>query len=114
MYCDSFNIYINSEDLSKEVLAEIDEFLKNDIQISPILRYCEFSFVEGNGHLLICEANWHNFKDDLLRVSKEFTYLKIEVFREGEDRDDNEKCWFFNGTGACSMGRLVFEDKQLW
>lgn len=113
MYCNSFSIFINSEDLSKEALAEVDEFFKNDENMSPIVAYSYSSFSK-EGYIYIGEASWHNFKDDLLRVSKEFPFLKIEVFREGEDRDDNEKCWFFNGTGACSMGKLVFEDKQLW
>jgi hypothetical protein len=114
MYCNSFNIYINSEDLSEEALAKVDEFFKNDEKISPMLMYACSSFSEDDGQLYIQEASWYNFKDDLLRVSREFPYLKIEVIREGEDRDDNEKCWFFNGTGDCSMGELIYENKQPW
>lgn len=62
----------------------------------------------------IYEKKWYNYQEDLLRLSKQFPYLKIEVERSGEETSDVEKTWFYNGQMQTSMVRFVFDENKLW
>jgi hypothetical protein len=114
MYCNSFQINFNVDELRDEDLEEILRFMHDDDSMHSALMY---SNTPGNVYedpIVIDETSWYNYFSDLKRLSQRFPYLKIEMFREGEYRDDFEKCWFFNGYAASSMGEIVFEDKCPW
>lgn len=123
-YYSDFEILFNKKELTIKQQIEILDFLKDDNSLSVITDaiYEENDKKDTAHHVdrLLPEQvdvyykRWYDHLDDLLRLSKEFPYLKIELERQGEDRLDIEKSYYLNGKRQVSTGELVFDKNELW
>lgn len=122
-YYSDFEILFNKKELTVKQQIEILDFLENDNDLSIIT----YAIYEENDkkdtvyhvdRLLpeqvdVYYKKWYDHLDDLLRLSKQFPYLKIELQREGEDRLDIEKSYYFNGNVQVSPGKIVFDKNKI-
>ena len=123
-YFSDFEFCINKKELSLKQQIEVLDFIENDSELSIITDEIDLSkYKDENAYkdykLLpedfnIYEKKWYNYQEDLLRLSNQFPYLKIEVERSGEEMSDIEKTWFYNGEMQTSMVRFVFDENKLW
>lgn len=120
-YYSDFKILLNKKELTVKQQIEIIDFLDNDNELNIISE----SAREGKDNVYysdkllpeqidIYNMKWYNHLDDLLRLSKQFPYLKIELERQGEDRLDIEKSFYYNGNKQVCTGELVFDENKLW
>lgn len=120
-YYSDFKILLNKKELTVKQQIEIIDFLDNDNELNIISE----SAREGKDNVYysdkllpeqidIYNMKWYNHLDDLLRLSKQFPYLKIELERQGEDKLDIEKSFYYNGNRQVSKGELVFDENKLW
>lgn len=120
-YFSDFEFWINKKELSLKQQVEVLDFIENDSELSIITDGIYLSkYKDENAYkdwpedFNIYEKKWYKYKDDLLRLSKQFPYLKIEVERSGEETADVEKTWFYNGQMQTSKVRFVFDKNKLW
>lgn len=123
-YYSDFEILFNKKELTVKQQLEILDFLENDNDLSIITdAIYEKNNNKDTAHyvdrLLPEQVNvyykkWYDHLEDLLRLSKQFPYLKIELQREGEDRLDIEKSYYLNGNRQVCTGELKFDDNELW
>lgn len=123
-YYSDFEILFNKKELTVKQQIEILDFLEkdNDLSIITDAIYEENDNKDTAHHtdrLLpeqvdIYYKKWYNHLDDLLRLSEQFPYLKIELQREGEDRLDIEKSYYYMGNRQICVGEFKFDDNELW
>lgn len=123
-YYSDFEFWINKKELSLKQQIEVLDFIENDENLSIITSEIELSKYKDENAYKECkllpedfniyEKKWYDYQEDLLRLSKQFPYLKIEVERSGEEIADIEKTWFYNGQMQTSMVRFVFDENKLW
>ena len=123
-YYSDFEFWINKKELSLKQQVEVLDFIENDSELSIITDEIDLSKYKDENAYKDCkllpedfniyEKKWYNYQEDLLRLSKQFPYLKIEVERSGEEMSDIEKTWFYNGQMQTGMVRFVFDENKLW
>ena len=123
-YFSDFEFWINKKELSLKQQVEVLDFIENDSELSIITDEIYLSKYKDENAYKDCkllpedfniyEKKWYNYQEDLLRLSKQFPYLKIEVERSGEEMSDIEKTWFYNGQMQTGMVRFVFDENKLW
>lgn len=123
-YFSDFGFCINKKELSLKQQIEVLDFIENDSELSIITDEIDLSKYKDENTYKDCkllpedfniyEKKWYNYQEDLLRLSRQFPYLKIEVERSGEEMSDIEKTWFYNGKIQNSMVRFVFDENKLW
>lgn len=123
-YFSDFELWINKKELSLKQQVEVLDFIENDSELSIITDEIDLSKYKDENAYKECkllpedfniyEKKWYNYQEVLLRLSKQFPYLKIEVERSGEEMSDIEKTWFYNGQMQTSMVRFVFDENKLW
>ena len=123
-YFSDFELWINKKELSLKQQVEVLDFIENDSELSIITDEIDLSKYKDENAYKDCkllpedfniyEKKWYNYQEVLLRLSKQFPYLKIEVERSGEEMSDIEKTWFYNGQMQTSMVRFVFDENKLW
>lgn len=122
-YYSDFEILFNKKELTVEQQVEILDFLENDNDLGIITDAIKEDRDKDSAYYTdkllpeqvdIYYQKWYNHLEDLLRLSKQFPYLKIELQREGEDRLDIEKSHYFNGNRQVCTGELKFDENELW
>lgn len=122
-YYSDFEILFNKKELTVEQQVEILDFLENDNDLGTITDAIKEDRDKDSAYYTdkllpeqvdIYYQKWYNHLEDLLRLSKQFPYLKIELQREGEDRLDIEKSYYFNGNRQVCTGELKFDENELW
>ena len=122
-YYSDFEIVFNKKELSVKQQKEILDFLENDSDLCVItdaIRENNNKDQDYYTEKLLPEQvdvyykKWYNYLEDLLRLSNQFPYLKIEVERSGEDRLDIEKSYYYNGNKQICIGELKFDKNELW
>lgn len=121
-YYIDFEISFNKKELTLKQQIEILDFLDKDNELS-VITDAIYEENDNTAHHVdkllpeqvdIYDKKWYNHLEDLLRLSKQFPYLKIELERSGEDRLDIEKSFYYNGNRQISTGELVFDKNKLW
>lgn len=121
-YYSDFEIVFNKRELTIKQQIEIVDFLEKDNDLSVITDaiYEENDKTAHHVDRLLPEQvdvydkKWYNHLDDLLRLSEQFPYLKIEVERSGEDRLDIEKSYYYKGNRQICTGEIKFDKNELW
>lgn len=92
----------------KEVFKEIEETSKytlDDIQ---------------DDEAELADAHWYNYGHDLTKVSKKFPGIIIEIYAEGEDRNDTWQARYLNGneehidivTTLAPLSRILTDEEK--
>ena len=122
-YNSDFKITFNKKDLTIKQQVEILDFLENDNSLGIITDVIREDRNKDSAYYAdkllpeqvdIYYKKWYDFSDDFLRLSKQFPYLKIVVERNGEDRLDIEKNYYYNGNEQVCTGEVKFEENKLW
>jgi hypothetical protein len=122
-YYSDFEIVFNKKELSVKQQKEILDFLENDSDLCVITDAIRENNNKDQAYYTekllpeqvdVYYKKWYNYLEDLLRLSNQFPYLKIEVERSGEDRLDIEKSYYYNGNKQICIGELKFDKNELW
>ena len=122
-YYSDFEIVFNKKELSVKQQKEILDFLENDSDLCVIIDAIRENNNKDQAYYTekllpeqvdVYYKKWYNYLEDLLRLSNQFPYLKIEVERSGEDRLDIEKSYYYNGNKQICIGELKFDKNELW
>ena len=122
-YYSDFEIVFNKKELSIKQQKEILDFLENDSNLCVITDAIRENNNKDQAYYTekllpeqvdVYYKKWYNYLEDLLRLSNQFPYLKIEVERSGEDRLDIEKSYYYNGNKQICIGELKFDKNELW
>lgn len=122
-YYSDFEIVFNKKELSVKQQKEILDFLENDSDLCIITDAIREDNNKDQAYYTekllpeqvdVYYKKWYNYLEDLLRLSNQFPYLKIEVERSGEDRLDIEKSYYYNGNKQICIGELKFDKNELW
>lgn len=122
-YYSDFEIVFNKKELTVKQQKEILDFLENDSDLCVITDAIRENNNKDQAYYTekllpeqvdVYYKKWYNYLEDLLRLSSQFPYLKIEVERSGEDRLDIEKSYYYNGNKQICIGELKFDKNELW
>ena len=122
-YYSDFEIVFNKKELSVKQQKEILDFLENDSDLCVITDAIRENNNKDQAYYTekllpeqvdVYYKKWYNHLEDLLRLTKQFPYLKIELQREGEDRLDIEKSYYYMGNRQVCTGELKFDKNELW
>lgn len=122
-YYSDFEIVFNKKELTVKQQKEILDFLDSDSDLCIITDAIREDNNKDQAYYTekllpeqvdVYYKKWYNHLDDLLRLSEQFPYLKIEVERSGEDRLDIEKSYYYNGNRQICTGEIKFDKNELW
>lgn len=122
-YYSDFEIVFNKKELTVKQQQEILDFLDSDSDLCIITDAIRENNNKDQAYYTekllpeqvdVYYKKWYNHLDDLLRLSEQFPYLKIEVERSGEDRLDIEKSYYYNGNRQICTGEIKFDKNELW
>ena len=122
-YYSDFEIVFNKKELTVKQQQEILDFLDSDSDLCIITDAIREDNNKDQAYYTekllpeqvdVYYKKWYNHLDDLLRLSEQFPYLKIEVERSGEDRLDIEKSYYYNGNRQICTGEIKFDKNELW
>lgn len=122
-YYSDFEIVFNKKELTVKQQQEILDFLENDSDLCIITDAIREDNNKDQAYYTekllpkqvdVYYKKWYNHLDDLLRLSEQFPYLKIEVERSGEDRLDIEKSYYYKGNRQICTGEIKFDKNELW
>lgn len=57
---------------------------------------------------------WYEFNEDMLKLSKMFPNVAFCLCGEGEDRDDNWRTVYINGSASSSHGKIVYTYEPMY
>jgi hypothetical protein len=122
-YYSDFEIVFNKKELTIKQQQEILDFLESDNDLCIITDAIRENNNKDQAYYTekllpeqvdVYYKKWYDYQDDLIRLSKQFPYLKIELQREGEDRLDIEKSYYYMSNRQVCTGELKFDKNELW
>ena len=75
-----------------------------------------FDAARGRGVLeyagSLSEAKWYNYDENLVKLTKAFPHITVDVEGKGEDDDDHWKARYRNGESETVRAVIMFPDFQ--
>lgn len=95
-------IHIYDEVFEKSTLE--DSWVKESIK--------DYDFI--NNYYFEESQTWYAFDEDMLKLSRMFPNVVFCLWGEGEERDDNWRVVYHNGSAAGSHGRIVYNYEPMY
>jgi hypothetical protein len=95
-------IHIYDEVFEKSTLE--DSWVKESIK--------DYDFI--NNYYFEESSKWYEFNSDMLKLSEMFPNVVFCLWGEGEDRDDNWRVVYNDGSAASSHGKIVYAYEPMY
>jgi hypothetical protein len=95
-------IHIYDEVFEKSTLE--DNWVKESIK--------DYDFI--NNYYFEESSKWYEFNSDMLKLSEMFPNVVFCLWGEGEDRDDNWRVVYNDGSAASSHGKIVYAYEPMY
>ena len=117
-YSTCFDIYVGDNpyinpDYKFEKKPELEEF--NAKVLKKLQEISDYPQIEdcGIGQLYVDDVNWHEWYEDMRKLSIFYPDTQFYVRGQGEEDDDLWHARFFNGKGSRKTAEIVYPELPL-